>query len=145
MPIKSEQQRRFMAMCLHSPEKAKDKCPPKGVAKKFIHGHKRKDEMNYHYFNFLNQYLLNINEQTDEDIDDGEAEGMTNKQGQSVEKGKVGRAGHFLRVHTDPQPGSSEEEAAKKALKLRLKVARALGMGTPTGGTDSGNIRTGKR
>jgi len=101
--------------------------------------------MNYHYFNFLNQYLLNINEQTDEDIDDGEAEGMVNKKGQSVEKGKVGRAGHFLRVHSDPQPGSSEEKAAQKALKLRLKVARALGMGTPTGGTDSGNVRTGKR
>lgn len=45
MPIKSEQQRKFMAMCLHSPEKAKGKCPPKSVANKFIHGHKRKDEM----------------------------------------------------------------------------------------------------
>lgn len=45
MPIKSEQQRKFMAMCLHSPEKAEGKCPPKSVAKKFIHGHKRKDEM----------------------------------------------------------------------------------------------------
>lgn len=45
MPIKSEQQRKFMAMCLHSPEKAEGKCPPKNVAKKFIHGHKRKDEM----------------------------------------------------------------------------------------------------
>lgn len=44
MPIKSEQQRRFMAMCLHSPEKAKDKCPPKSVAKKFIHGHKKQEE-----------------------------------------------------------------------------------------------------
>jgi len=44
MPIKSEQQRKFMAMCLHNPEKAKDKCPPKSVAKKFIHGHSRKDE-----------------------------------------------------------------------------------------------------
>lgn len=44
MPIKSEQQRKFMAMCLHSPEKAKGKCPPKNVAKKFIHGHNRKNE-----------------------------------------------------------------------------------------------------
>jgi len=44
MPIKSEQQRKFMAMCLHNPEKAQGKCPPKSVAKKFIHGHSRKDE-----------------------------------------------------------------------------------------------------
>ena len=53
MPIKSEQQRKFMAMCLHNPEKAQGKCPPKSVAKKFIHGHKRKDEMTSYYFNFL--------------------------------------------------------------------------------------------
>lgn len=55
MPIKSEQQRKFMAMCLHNPDKAQGKCPPKSVAKKFIDGHKRKDEMtsHYYYFNFL--------------------------------------------------------------------------------------------
>lgn len=56
MPIKSEQQRRFMAMCLHSPEKAKDKCPPKSVAKKFIHGHKKQEESS---MNYIKKYFLN--------------------------------------------------------------------------------------
>jgi len=59
MPIKSEQQRRFMAMCLHSPEKAKDKCPPKSVAKKFIHGHKKQEENS---MNYIEKYFLNLDE-----------------------------------------------------------------------------------
>jgi len=101
--------------------------------------------MNYHYFNFLNQYLLNINEQTDEDIDDDEAEGLVTQSGKSAEHGRVGRAGHFLRVHTDPKPGSREYKTAEDALKDRLRVARALGMGTPTGGSDSGRVRTARR
>ncbi len=62
MPIKSEQQRRFMAMCLHSPEKAKDKCPPKNVAKKFIHGHKRKDES----FNYYKLFAVSLLEEVSE-------------------------------------------------------------------------------
>ena len=60
MPIKSEQQRKFMAMCLHSPEKAKGKCPPKSVADKFIHGHKRKDEMNYYYRNCFSKVISEV-------------------------------------------------------------------------------------
>lgn len=35
MPSVSEKQRRFMAMCAHSPGKARGKCPPKAVAKEF--------------------------------------------------------------------------------------------------------------
>jgi hypothetical protein len=35
MPAKSEKQRRFMAMCSHSPGKARGKCPPKKVAHEF--------------------------------------------------------------------------------------------------------------
>lgn len=98
------------------------------------------------YRNYLRALFESVLfEETDEDIDDGEAEGLQTKSGKSAEKGKVGRAGHFLRVHADPKPGSSEEKTAKKALELRRKAARALGYGTPTGGTDSGNIRTGRR
>lgn len=35
MPAKSEKQRKFMAMCLYSPEKVKGECPSKKVAKEF--------------------------------------------------------------------------------------------------------------
>jgi hypothetical protein len=104
----------------------------------------RKDEMNYRSgIKFLFQTVLS--EQSDEDVDDGEAEGLETKSGKSAEIGKVGRAGHFLRVHADPEPGSSEEKTAKKALELRRRAARALGYGTPTGGSDSGRVRTGRR
>lgn len=37
MPAKSARQQRFMAMCSHSPSKAKGKCPPKKVAQEFSH------------------------------------------------------------------------------------------------------------
>jgi len=98
------------------------------------------------YRNYLRALFESVLfEETDEDIDDGEAEGLVTKSGKSAEKGKVGRAGHFLRVHADPEPGSSEEKTAKKALELRRKAARALGYGTPTGGSDSGRVRTGRR
>jgi len=43
MPAKSEKQRRFMAMCAHTPGKAYKKCPPKSVAREFMTmGPKRK-------------------------------------------------------------------------------------------------------
>ena len=35
MPAKSKAQQQFMAMCLHSPDKVKGKCPPKSVTKEF--------------------------------------------------------------------------------------------------------------
>jgi len=37
MPAKTEKMRRYMAMCAHSPSKAKGKCPPKKVAREFSH------------------------------------------------------------------------------------------------------------
>lgn len=37
MPAKSEKQRRFMALCLNNPKKAKTKCPSKDVASEFVH------------------------------------------------------------------------------------------------------------
>ncbi len=42
MPAKSEKQRRFMAMCAHSPGKARGKCPPRKVAREFSHAPKKK-------------------------------------------------------------------------------------------------------
>lgn len=36
MPAKTDKQQHFMALCIHNPEKAKGKCPPKKVAKKFV-------------------------------------------------------------------------------------------------------------
>lgn len=36
-PAVSEKQRRFMAICAHSPEKAHGKCPSRKVAKEFDH------------------------------------------------------------------------------------------------------------
>lgn len=98
------------------------------------------------YRNYLRALFESVLfENSDEDTDDGEAEGLTTKSGKSAEHGIVGRAGHFLRVHTDPKPGSSEEKTAKKALELRRRVARSLGYGTPTGGSDSGRVRTARR
>lgn len=41
MPAKTERQRRFMAMCSHSPGKAHGKCPPKDVAREFAHRKKK--------------------------------------------------------------------------------------------------------
>jgi hypothetical protein len=35
MPAVSKVQARFMAMCLHDPQKAKKKCPSKKVAQEF--------------------------------------------------------------------------------------------------------------
>jgi hypothetical protein len=35
MPAKTKKQQRFMAMCAHTPSKAKGKCPPKKVAREF--------------------------------------------------------------------------------------------------------------
>ena len=35
MPAKTAKQQRFMAMCAHTPSKAKGKCPSKKVAKEF--------------------------------------------------------------------------------------------------------------
>lgn len=37
MPAKSAKQARFMQMCAHSPSKAYKKCPPKKVAREFMH------------------------------------------------------------------------------------------------------------
>jgi hypothetical protein len=37
MPAKSKKQQQFMAMCAHSPGKAKGKCPPHDVAQEFSH------------------------------------------------------------------------------------------------------------
>lgn len=37
MPAKSGKQFRFMAMCANNPERVKGKCPPKSVAKEFVH------------------------------------------------------------------------------------------------------------
>lgn len=37
MPAVSAKQQRFMAMCAHSPGKAKGRCPSKKVAKEFSH------------------------------------------------------------------------------------------------------------
>jgi hypothetical protein len=44
MPAKTRKQQQFMAICSHSPEKAKGKCPPKAVAQEFSYmkGNKRK-------------------------------------------------------------------------------------------------------
>lgn len=47
MPAKSKKQQRFMAMCSHSPGKARGKCPSREVAREFSHKpaggyHKRK-------------------------------------------------------------------------------------------------------
>lgn len=37
MPAKSKKQQQFMAICAHTPGKAKGKCPPKSVAEEFSH------------------------------------------------------------------------------------------------------------
>lgn len=42
MPAVSEKQRRFMAMCVNSPEKARGKCPSKSVAREFMHKKRKK-------------------------------------------------------------------------------------------------------
>lgn len=42
MPAVSRKQQRFMAICAHSPSKAKGKCPSKKVAREFSHGPKKK-------------------------------------------------------------------------------------------------------
>jgi hypothetical protein len=38
MPAKTKKQQQFMAICAHSPKKAKGKCPSMKVAKEFSHG-----------------------------------------------------------------------------------------------------------
>lgn len=98
--------------------------------------------------NIKNLFKSLIKEQEkdeDEGADDSEAPGLETPDGKSLEGGSLGRAGYFLQQNPNPKPGSSEYKAAQDALKKRLKVARKIGMGTPTGGTDSGNIRTGIR
>ena len=98
--------------------------------------------------NIKNLFKSLIKEQEkdeDEGADDSEAPGLETPDGKSLEGGSLGRAGYFLQKNPDPKPGSSEYKAAQDALKKRLKVARKIGMGTPTGGTDSGNIKTGIR
>ena len=35
MPSRSSKQAKFMAMCSHSPERAKGKCPPAKVSREF--------------------------------------------------------------------------------------------------------------
>lgn len=42
MPSKTAKQHKCMAMCAHSPEKARAKCPPNCVAKEFVHADKGK-------------------------------------------------------------------------------------------------------
>jgi hypothetical protein len=42
MPASSEKQARFMRLCAHSPSKAYKKCPPKSVAREFMHADKKK-------------------------------------------------------------------------------------------------------
>ena len=42
MPAKTERQARFMRMCAHSPGKARGKCPPKKVAREFMHTKKKR-------------------------------------------------------------------------------------------------------
>ena len=47
MPAYTKKQQKFMAICSHSPGKARGKCPPKKVAEEFSHKpaggyHKRK-------------------------------------------------------------------------------------------------------
>ena len=37
MPAKTLKQQRFMALCATNPSKAKGKCPPKKVAREFMH------------------------------------------------------------------------------------------------------------
>lgn len=50
MPAKTERQRRFMAMCAHSPSKARGKCPSKKVAREFSHKAKRKRKGSREYY-----------------------------------------------------------------------------------------------
>lgn len=42
MPSESGAQHRFMALCANDPEDATKKCPPKSVAKEFVHADKGK-------------------------------------------------------------------------------------------------------
>jgi hypothetical protein len=35
MPAKTPKMQKFMALCAHSPERAKGKCPPRAVAQEF--------------------------------------------------------------------------------------------------------------
>lgn len=37
MPAKSAKQARYMAGCAHNPEDMEGKCPPKAVAREFMH------------------------------------------------------------------------------------------------------------
>lgn len=37
MPAKTQKMQSFMALCSHSPSKARGKCPPKKVAEEFSH------------------------------------------------------------------------------------------------------------
>lgn len=36
MPSTTQKQHNFMALCAHSPQHAKGKCPPQGVASEFV-------------------------------------------------------------------------------------------------------------
>lgn len=40
MPAKTKKQQQFMAICAHTPSKAKGKCPPKKVAREFSRSRK---------------------------------------------------------------------------------------------------------
>lgn len=40
MPAKTRKQQQFMAICAHTPGKAKGKCPPKKVAREFSRSRK---------------------------------------------------------------------------------------------------------
>ncbi len=50
MPAKTKRQQRFMAMCSHSPGKAKGKCPPKKVAQEFSYMAKKKDRRDVKWY-----------------------------------------------------------------------------------------------
>lgn len=138
MPIKSEQQRKFMAMCLHNPEKAKGDCPPKSVAKKFIHGHKRTNEMNYHYFNFLGKFVTALTEagmlMTPE---------LVNAPLPSKFR-RIRRAMEKIHQHGEGEEGVAGPEGAVNTVAAAL---RRQGEGKPTGreeGSDQGSPRRGR-
>jgi len=139
MPLKSEQQRKFMAMCLHNPEKAKDNCPPKSVAKKFIHGHKRTNEMNYHYFNFLGKFVTALTEagmlMTPEMVKDKSL----------PSKGpRIRKALKKIQAHGEGEEGQA---GPMGAVATMAAILRAKGAGKPTGreeGSDEGSPQRGK-
>lgn len=125
MPIKSEQQRKFMAMCLHSPEKAKGKCPPKSVANKFIHGHKRKDEMNSYYFRYLTTIVESGMLMTPE---------LINAPLPSKKK-RFKLALQKIEQHGEGEEGQPGPTGAVNTIRAAL---RNKGLGQPTGGTKDG-------